>query len=155
MTLTKDQKQALYVGGGALALIVIFYLLNNGGNPAIPGTAVALPPAGDGLTGPSYMDYNVGGLAAPPSLAPLVNPQSGSGCCCAGGDGCFTASPLDTGRGPITLDQLVNWYADDHPQFQQYVQEAQAPYAVPPQTISEQAAPVFRNRIIENYTTAY
>lgn len=145
MTLTKDQKQALYVGGGALALIVIFYLLNKS-NPAIPGSAVALPPSPDGsLPGPSYMDYNVGGLSAPPSLSPQAVPggiPASMRCGCdTGTDGCFTSSPLDTGRGPVTLDQLVNWYADYHPGFQQYVQQAQAPYAAAPQTISEQAQP--------------
>lgn len=144
MALTKDQKHALYVGGGAIAVIIIFYLLNQN-NPAIPGTATALPPSPDGLPGPSYMDYNVGGLNAPPSLAPQAVPggiPASMRCGCNdGNDGCFSSSPLDTGRGPVTLDQLVNWYADYHPGFQQYVQQAQAPYAIAPQTLSEQAQP--------------
>jgi hypothetical protein len=144
MKLTKDQKHALYIAGGAIALIVLFWLLNRGGiNPSIPGTAISLPPSPDGLAGPGYMDYNVGGLNAPPSLSPTSHgvPDSARQACCGSSDGCFSSSPLDTGRGPITLDQLVGWYSDYHPGFTQYVQQAQAPYAVAPQTISEQAQP--------------
>lgn len=147
MKLTQDQKRALYIVGGAAAIFVLFYLLNRG-NSVVPGTATGVQnaPLPD-TAAPTYMDYNVGGLNPPPSLAPIANPSLANAlqnCGCNNGtDGCFSSSPLDTGRGPVTLDQLVNWYSSYHPGFTQYVQDAQAPYETAPATLAEQAAPPF------------
>src|SRR5258706_16300058 len=100
MALTPDQKKALYIVGGVAAVAALFYLLQR--QSTIPETATSVQ-TGPGFVNspPGYTSYNIP-FQPPPSITPNPRLPLGAGYgCCNSNDGCFTASPLDTGRGPV------------------------------------------------------
>src|SRR5258708_6279378 len=103
---------ALYVGGGIAALALVYYLLSRG-TISLPAGSSDIPNVDTyNNSPPGYTVFNVqpANLSPVQPLSPLppILPPSR---CCDDRDGCFTSSPIDTGRGPLSVEQLVGWYA--------------------------------------------
>lgn len=143
MTLTKDQKHALYIGGGVAALIVIYYLTRSSG--AIIPTAVAVPDAGsfDATSPPGYTTYNVQPLDIPaPGVCNAIAPKDFAGCgCVSRSDGCFTSNPLANGDAALSIAQLIADYGASFAEFAGLVKSSQEGYALPAPTLAQMTTP--------------
>jgi hypothetical protein len=113
VTLSQDQKHALYIGGG-IALAALLWYLYQSNSSIITGSepaTVATPGA------PGYMNYNVQPLNASPLVPPRNYAASGLGTgCCAGNDGCFNSN-LDSGQSPVSMGQAMAYYQAQNPSF--------------------------------------
>lgn len=120
MTLSKDQKRALMIGGGIVAVAILLWLLNRNGGIVGSNTGGDGPGSLDfQASPPGYTTFNMTPSNIPLAPQPIVNTNIGQGCCNADAvnDGCFTQDPLATGRGPLGMDQLLGWYQQINPQF--------------------------------------
>ncbi len=145
MTMTKDQKHALYIGGGIAAIAVLFYLWSRAGVSIVPpGSSVQPGPSIADV--PGAMDYNVQPLVGPPSVAQsgalpnnrLNNPLIGQGCC-SKYDGCFNNDPLASGNGPLSIAALFNNSGSDA--LLAAINKTVTAYPPLPPNLSDQAAP--------------
>lgn len=117
MTLTSDQKHALILGGGVLAVALLYWWSSQ--NTIVPGTA---PAEVANAAVPGYTDFNVQPLTQSPLIPPgsyRYNPPGDIGCgCSSGNDGCFT-SAIDSGQSPVSMQAAMLSYQAQNPQFYQ------------------------------------
>jgi hypothetical protein len=143
MKLTADQKRALYIAGGVAAIAILFYMWRS--NQGLPPTAREVNPAPTfDNSPPGYTTWNVQPLTLPPSIAnpPIMDQVAGCGCK-SSNDGCFSSSPIDTGRGPVSLNQLLATYAQSNKDLAGLFAATLAPYAARPATIIEMTQPSY------------
>lgn len=129
--MTDDEKKALIIAG-SVAVIGLAIWLSKGASVLPPGASVQ-PTIAPG-SGPGYTSFNVPPLNQPPSanIYPSAMNDNGNGCC---NDGCFTAGSINTINAPTSLDQLLNLYAVNNPQFGSNWQSLMQPFTAPQQTI--------------------
>lgn len=118
MTLTKDQKRALLIVAGVAGAAILFWLFNR----QTIVSPVGMDGPGDLIFNnqpPGYTSFNTTPANVPLAAQPVMPLNAGQGCCAADAvnDGCFTSDPLATGRGPLGMDQLLGWYAQQNPSW--------------------------------------
>lgn len=142
--LKDDEKKALIISGGVIVLAIAWYL-TRGTSVLPPGATAQNAPTVYGGP-PGYTDYNVSPfnapanatLGLPPAAANAINGMRGIDCC--KDNSCNTAGTINTGNSPTGIEQLLNWYANDNPNFKSnFASQVQA-YEAPPLNISELAA---------------
>lgn len=119
----------LYIAGAVASLVAIAVLFKNKQNfgsgtvSDTPNTAIA-DPAGVSIQGPGYTNYNMPPLNPSPLVPPGDVPAGDHGCGCPSAYGCAGPSQLDDGSAYTGLSQLLDFYKETNPVYQQ-AQQAQ------------------------------
>ena len=138
MTLSPDQKKALWIVGGIALVAVLYYWL---GPKRIPTEIGVKDPKLYNSGSPGYTTYNVQPFEIPaPNVSnPMVEKVAGCGCG-SRSDGCFISDPLAQGNGPVSLEQLISDYGPKFQLFDELLTQSVAEYDAPssgPQTMLE------------------
>jgi hypothetical protein len=129
-------KDYLYIAGAVASLVAIALVFKNkssfgsGTISDTPNQAFVDPPGASvsGVT-PGYTNYNMPPITPVALVPPEDTPAGKNGCGCPSAYGCAGPSQLDDGSAYTGLGQLLSFYRDTNPVYQQAQQAQLQTYA--------------------------